>query len=83
MRSIGQQLIRCGTSVGANFRAATRARSRPDFIAKLKIVEEECDEAIYWLEMLQSLNIEPQLIQPLMNEGNQILSIIVAQYTNR
>jgi four helix bundle protein len=78
VRSIGQQLIRCGTSVGANFRAATRARSHADFIAKLKIVEEECDEAIYWLEMLQSLNIEPQLTQQLMNEGNQILSIIVA-----
>ena len=78
MRSIGQQLIRCGTSVGANFRAASRARSRLDFIAKLKIVEEECDEAIYWLEILQSMNIESQLTQQLMNEGNQILSIIVA-----
>jgi four helix bundle protein len=78
IRTIGQQLTRSGMSVGANFRAATRARSRLDFIAKLKIVEEECDESIYWLEMLQSLNIEPQLIQQLMNEGNQMLSIIVA-----
>ena len=41
---IGKQLLRCGTSVGANYRAACRARSRPDFIAKMKIVEEECDE---------------------------------------
>jgi four helix bundle protein len=78
MRSIGQQLIRCGTSVGANFRAAARARSHADFIAKLKIVEEECDETLYWLEMLQRLNTAPELTQQLMNEGNQILSIIVA-----
>lgn len=73
-----QQLIRCGTSVGANFRAAARARSRPDFIAKLKIVEEECDEAIYWLELLQSVSKDVPLIEPLIHEANQILSIIVA-----
>jgi four helix bundle protein len=78
MRIIGQQLIRCGTSVGANFRAAGRARSRPDFIAKLKIVEEECDEAIYWLELLQRVNQNACSIQPLIDEANQILSIIVA-----
>jgi four helix bundle protein len=77
-RIIGQQLIRCGTSVGANFRAACRARSRPDFIAKLKIVEEECDESIYWLEILQNLNMEPHLTQSLLEEANQLLSIIVA-----
>jgi four helix bundle protein len=78
MRAIGQQLIRCGTSVGANFRASARARSHPDFIAKLKIVEEECDETIYWLELLQSLNKDTSSTQPLIEEANQILSIIVA-----
>ena len=77
-RIIGQQLIRCGTSVGANFRAACRARSRPDFIAKLKIVEEECDESVYWLEILQKTNIDTRIIQPLLDEANQLLSIIVA-----
>jgi four helix bundle protein len=77
-QNIGQQLIRCGTSVGANFRAACRARSRPDFIAKLKIVEEECDESIYWLEIMENMSIDNHVIQPLINEANQILSIIVA-----
>ena len=77
-RIVGSQLIRCGASVGANFRAACRARSHPDFIAKLKIVEEECDESFYWLEILQAVNIEALLVQPLIEEANQILSIIVA-----
>jgi four helix bundle protein len=77
--TISQQLIRCGTSVGANFRSACRARSHLDFIAKLKIVEEECDESIYWLELLIALDpkIAPS-IKCLIDEANQILSIIVA-----
>src|SRR6185436_17306739 len=48
-KTLGQQLLRAATSVGANYRAAARARSRADFIAKLGIVEEECDEASYWM----------------------------------
>jgi len=56
-RIIGNQLLRCGTSVGANYRAACRARSGADFVAKLKIVEEECDEVIYWLELLLAMQI--------------------------
>jgi four helix bundle protein len=77
-RPISQQLVRCGTSVGANFRAACRARSRSDFIAKLKIVEEECDETIYWLELLRDLGVATYPVQQLLGEANQILSIIVA-----
>ncbi len=78
-RVIGQQLVRCGTSVGANFRAACRARSHPDFIAKLKIVEEECDESIYWLELLADLNLSNGgMLQKLTLEANEILAIIVA-----
>jgi four helix bundle protein len=78
-RTIGQQLIRCGTSVGANFRSACRARSHLDFIAKLKIVEEECDESVYWLELLDVLNLKiAPSIKALIDEANQILSIIVA-----
>ena len=50
---MGRQLIRCSTSVGANYRAACRAKSRSDFIAKMAIVEEECDESLYWMEMLE------------------------------
>jgi four helix bundle protein len=79
IRIISQQLIRCSTSVGANFRAACRARSHADFIAKLKIVEEECDESIYWLEIL--INVDKRYssaAKPLINEANQLLSIMVA-----
>jgi four helix bundle protein len=49
---LGKQLLRCGTSVGANYRAACRAKSKADFVAKLSIVEEETDEAIHWIELL-------------------------------
>jgi four helix bundle protein len=49
---IGKQLLRCGTSVGANYRASCRARSQADFISKMGIVEEEADETIYWMELL-------------------------------
>ena len=51
-KTIGHQLLRCGTSVGANYRAACRARSPAEFRAKLGIVEEEADESIYWMELL-------------------------------
>ena len=51
-RVIGNQLLRCGTSVAANYRAASRARSKADFIAKMGIVEEEADESAFWIEML-------------------------------
>src|SRR5437868_12592959 len=49
---IGKQLIRSGTSVGANYRASCRAKSRADFVVKMNIVEEECDESLYWMELL-------------------------------
>ena len=76
---LGRQLLRSATSVGANYRAACRAQSRPAFIAKLSIVEEECDEAIYWMEILIEAGIvrEP-LLADLRAEANEILSMIVA-----
>jgi four helix bundle protein len=76
---IGRQLLRCATSVGANYRAACRARSRAEFIAKLGVVEEEADESLYWMELLVGSGLvnEPRM-QDLMNEGDEILSIIVA-----
>ena len=78
-RSLGYQLLRSATSLGANYRAASRARSRADFIAKLKIVEEECDEALYWLEVLREANIvKPQSVAPLVKEGTELLRIVVA-----
>ena len=77
--TMGNQLLRASTSVGANYRAACRARSRKEFISRLGIVEEEADESLYWLELLAESQIIPResLIE-LWQEGNEILSIIVA-----
>lgn len=78
-RAISKQLIRCGTSVGANYRSACRARSKADFIAKLAIVEEETDESAFWLEVIiESGLMRKELIEPLLIEANEILAIIVA-----
>jgi len=76
---ISGQLLRAGTSVGSNYRAACRAKSNADFIYKLKIVEEEADESLYWMELLTDAGIiEQRLLVDLMKEGNEILSIIVS-----
>lgn len=76
---IGNQLLRSGTSVGANYRAACRAKSTADFISKLSIVEEENDESIYWMELLvESETIKESLLVNLMKEADEILSIIVS-----
>lgn len=76
--TIAAQLVRCGTSVGANYRAARRARSKAEFAAKLGIVEEECDETIYWMEVIQALAlIKPELLVPLHQEADEILAITV------
>ena len=78
-RIISGQLIRCATSVGANYRAACRAKSNADFINKLKIVEEETDESVYFFELLKELDNKNEiLIYKLMKEGNELLSIFVA-----
>jgi four helix bundle protein len=76
---IGRQLLRAGTSVGANYRAACRARSRADVVAKMKIVKEECDESGYWMELLaESGAVKPRLLQDLMNEADELLAMVVA-----
>jgi four helix bundle protein len=73
------QLIRCSSSVGANYRAACRAKSKADFIHKLKIVEEEADESMYFLELFSEItNKEKNEISRLHSEANEILSIIVS-----
>ena len=72
------QLLRAGTSVGANYRAACRARSPADFIAKMGIVEEECDEAIYRMELLAEAGIVGQeRLADLMCEAREILAMVV------
>ena len=76
---IGRQLLRSGTSVGANYRAACRGRSRPDFISKLGIVVEEADEAIYWLELLAENRIMPQRrLEGLLKEAHELTAIFTA-----
>jgi four helix bundle protein len=76
---LGRQLLRAGTSVGANYRAACRAKSKADFISKMDTVEEECDESLYWMELLiESNHLKPRHAADLMNEGEEILSMVVA-----
>lgn len=78
-QTIGQQLLRSGTSVGANYRAACRSRSDAEFRAKLGICEEEADETIYWLELIIELGyFRPKLLGDLIAEANELLAIIVA-----
>ena len=73
------QLLRCSSSVGANYRASQRGKSTADFINKLKIVEEEIDESMYFLELFtQILNENLEEVKSLHSEANEILSIIVA-----
>lgn len=72
-------MIRCSSSVGANYRAACRAKSSADFINKLKIVEEEADESMYFLEILREVGkVHQEQIDVLLNEADELLSIVVA-----
>jgi len=76
---VRNQIIRCGTSVGANYRAACRAKSKADFISKMGTVEEEADETIYWMELLVDAEIvKRSCIAELLVEADQILSIVVS-----
>src|SRR5208337_2576275 len=71
--AIANQLVRSGTSVGANYRAACRAKSRADFISKLGTVEEEADETIYWMELLiESGKVRTTALADLMREAGEI-----------
>ena len=78
-RAIGNQLVRSGTAIGANYRAACRGRSKAEFVAKLGIVVEEADESGYWLELIidgQLLN--KRRVEPLLLEANELTAIMVA-----
>jgi four helix bundle protein len=76
---VGGQLLRAGTSVGANYRAACRGQSTAEFCSKLGIVEEEADESVYWLELIAEAKlVRPELLYDLTREANEILSTIVA-----
>ena len=76
---IAKQLLRCATSGGANYRAACRAKSTADFIAKMGIVEEEADESLHWMELLIDAGLIQQTrVAELMQEGNELVAIAVA-----
>lgn len=76
---IGKQLLRSGTSIGANYRSACRAKSTADFVFKLSIVEEEADESNYWMELLvESALVPPVMLADLIDEANQLVAIIVS-----
>ena len=78
-KAIGNQLIRSGTSVSANYRAACRGRSKAEFIAKLGVVEEEADESCHWLELIiESGMMDETLVAPLLKEANEITAIMAA-----
>jgi len=76
---IGNQLLRSGTSVGANYRAVCRSRSRPEFISKLGIVLEEADETVFWLELLQETEIlTAAKVGELLQEARELTAIFTA-----
>ncbi len=76
---IGNQLIRSATSVGANYRAACRGRSKAEFVSKLSIVIEEADESCYWLELIiEGDLLAKDKVELLLDEANQITAIMVA-----
>lgn len=78
-RSVAGQLVRSGTSVGANYRAACRSRSKAEFAAKIGTVAEEADESAYWLELIiEGGLLQPGLASPLLEEANELTAIFVA-----
>ncbi len=78
-RLIGRELLKSGTSVGANYREATRSRSKAEFRAKIGIVEQEADETLYWLELLQESGIvEEKDIRDLIVESDELVAIFTS-----
>jgi four helix bundle protein len=77
--AIGNQLVRSGTSVGANYRASCRARSKAEFIAKIGVVEEEADESGFWLELIVEGSLLPLTkVAELLKEANELTAIMAA-----
>lgn len=78
---LGKQLLRSGTSVGANYRAAGRSRSKAEFVSKIGIVVEEADETVFWLECLvESGIVKEELLKDLLVEANELVSIFAASH---
>ena len=80
-RAIAQQIVRSGTSVAANYRAACRARSRAEFISRIGVVEEEADETALWLELIIADKIlADKKVLPLLTEANEVVAIMAASF---
>jgi len=80
---IGKQLLRSGTSVGAQYREAYRSRSDSEYISKIKSITQELDESIYWMELLiEAKIIKEEIISDLMKEADEFLSIFVTSAKN-
>ena len=78
-RVIRKQILRCVTSVGANYRAACNAKSKADFISKMGTVEEETDESMYWMELIiEAVLLKEELITDLYQEADDLISIVVS-----
>ncbi len=78
-RIMGRQVLRAGTSVAANYRAACRARSRVEFAAKIGVVVEEADETVFWLDLLvESGTVRPDRMGDILREANELLAIFAA-----
>jgi four helix bundle protein len=81
-KTLGNQIIHSGTSPGANYRAACFGKSDKDFLNKLKMVEEELDETLYWLELIvESGLVKLNLLDDLINENQELFKIIVSSIT--
>ena len=80
-RAISNQLVRCGTSLGANYRAACRGRSKAEFNSKLHIVLEEADESVFWLEIIKEKNLlSDDKITSLLNQAEELTKIFSKSY---
>jgi four helix bundle protein len=78
-RAIGNQLIRSGTSIGANYRAACRSRSRAEFASKIGVVAEEADETVYWLQLIRDGDLlSTQQVAALLKEADELTAIFMA-----
>lgn len=80
-RAIASQLVRSGTSVAANYRAACRGRSKAEFISKVGVAEEEADETALWLELIiEDKLLSEKKVRSLLNEANELVAIMAASY---
>jgi len=80
---LGKQLVRSGTSIGANYRSSQRGRSRAEFISKLSIVQEEADETVFWLELVQdSLLAQHERVNYVLKEANELTAIFTTMVIN-